>query len=239
MIYLSRKSTAFLALAVEQAKTKKNKTYSFGRNKKNELKLQFISEDSLQTKFSLILPDNVFPASFSISISYQQGFMIPYKYVDNDNLEGKELFSIGEIDLTKAVKPISLFHSVVLKFTDAIVNSLINYSENSDKYNNEFEYDSFSTIRYIFLLFMVQTNKFLSWGVEYATLQKESVTIKVNGYHFVGLVQIKLNRGADLFEITYSHEKTNMLMGGQKGIYFDQLIDVIDKRIEFIDTYQD
>lgn len=235
MIYLSRKSTAFLALALEQAKSKKDKIYSFGRNNQNNLKLKFISEDSLQTKFCIMLPND----SFSISITCQQGFMIPYKYIDNEHLSGKELFSIEEINLLKGVKPVSLFHSVMLSFVDAMVNSLINYTEKSDKYKNEFREDSFSTIKFIFLLFMTQTPKFLSWGVEYAFLQSESVTIKVNGYHFVGLVQIKSNRGTDLFDITYLQEKTLMLQGGRKGLYLNDLINVIDKQIEYISDYQD
>jgi hypothetical protein len=234
MNYLSRKATAFLSLAIEEAERKKNKTYSFGRNHYNNLKLQVISEDAQQTIFALTLPVN----RFTITISFQNGFMFPFKYVDNEHLFGKELYSINETSLTKGVKEPYLFHYVLLMFVESLVESFINYSENSAKYNKEFEDFSFLAIRQIFLLCILESQKFASWGVEYALLGDNSVTFKVNGNHFVGLVKITLNRGKDLYEIVYLKGAEKMPIGGRKGVFFDELIDVIDKKIEYIPDYQ-
>lgn len=233
MIYLSEKATAFLSMLLKVAKDEKDQTLSFGKSSSNLLKLQIISEERAQTKFCIKLADDI----FSITYSYQQGMMIPYKYVDREHLPENKLFSIEEIDLTKGMKQVKQFHFVILAFSESIVESLINYLQNPDKYKKEFEENSFRTIRFIFLLFITENSKYRSWGVSYVNLENEAITFKVHGHHFTGLVQIKYNRGTDLFEVNYIDAYLKAKMGGRTGIDVENLIELIDKQIEYVPEY--
>lgn len=237
MIYLNNpKSIAFIKMYIETAKNEKNKSFSFGKKNKKLFNLQIISEDKFQTIFKLCLPNNV----FSITLSLQQdSLIIPFALSDAEHLQDKVFTTIEEKDLTKGQKSVLYNHFPILSLTSGIINSLMNYAHEPEKYDNEFENDSFRTIRYIFLLFILQYSKFMSWGVEDVTFQHESVKFKVNGHHFGGYVQIKYNRCLDLFDINYFDKVTQILLGARTGVCFSDLVDIIDKQVEYIDIYKD
>lgn len=232
MIYLNdSKSIAFIKMYIETAKKQSNKIFSFGKQEKKLFQLQLISVDNFQTIFKLRLPNNIFSITLSLQ---QQHLIIPFALSDIEYLQDKVLTTIDEKDLIKGEKPVLLSHYPILSFTNGIITSLMNYDSYPNNYNNEFEENSFRTIRYIFLLFILQYSKFLSWGVENVTFQYESVKFKVNGRHFDGYVQIKYNRGVKLFSINYFDKITQISLGARTGVNFDNLVDIIDKQVECI-----
>lgn len=234
MIYLNQKTTDYLSLLVETAKSEKKKVLKLGKGKKNPLLLEILSEDTTGIKFCIKLPDDI----FSISIFYRLGKMFPYKLVDEEHYPDMMLFSIDEADLSKQFRKARVFHFVFLAFTDALVNSLINYTQIFDKYFDEFEEYSFRTIRFINFLFIAEANIYCSWGVEYMRFEKESVLFKADGHHFKQIVQIQYNRGNDLFNVNFLRID-GILLGGRNSIYNDELIKYIDVKVEHIAEYED
>lgn len=82
----------------------------------------------------------------------------------------------------------------------------------------------------------------MSWGVEMITLIQEggedrAMAFNVNGNHFKGTIILSVN-GADLYEIRF-------MQGGEiindmtlEDVYVDEVIDLIDERIEKIPSYK-
>lgn len=71
------------------------------------------------------------------------------------------------------------------------------------------------------------------WGVEeWLKFDKFTMRLKVNGHHLTGYVYIMVN-SADLFNIYYT-DFNNMIKFYDEDVFIDQLITVIDKRIEYI-----
>lgn len=68
---------------------------------------------------------------------------------------------------------------------------------------------------------------------------KNGVTFKVNGFLLKGRVEIYLNEGKDLFEVSF-YDKDENLIKQIDEVYFDQLVDVIDKNVEYTGSdYED
>ena len=78
--------------------------------------------------------------------------------------------------------------------------------------------------------------RFFSWGAcNFSNINDKGLLFKSNGHHHKGYVFITLN-GLDLYDVhilngRFDHKETI------SDIYFDDLFDVIDKRIEFIPEY--
>ena len=81
-------------------------------------------------------------------------------------------------------------------------------------------------------------NVVMSWGVcKFKALQgDEGVMFHVQGFKFNGWVKCVYDLGADLFNIFYIDNKgeTQKI---QKGIYFDELVDTIDREVEKVENY--
>ena len=79
--------------------------------------------------------------------------------------------------------------------------------------------------------------KVMSWGCHAWTVYKKLVLrFKVEGNHHKGHVYISLNF-MDTFDIHLTSTHGN-IKKKIEGIYIDQLIDVLDKEIEYIPEYQ-
>jgi hypothetical protein len=78
----------------------------------------------------------------------------------------------------------------------------------------------------------------MSWGVcKFRALQgDEGVMFHVQGFKFNGWVKCVYDLVADLFNIFYINNKgeTQKI---QKGIYFDELVDTIDREVEKVENY--
>ena len=81
--------------------------------------------------------------------------------------------------------------------------------------------------------------KFICWGVERFIADKTPITkfiqFDVRGLKFKGTVYLFLN-GADLYDVYYV--KDGKIEDKRTDVYFDELTDVIDERIEYIESYE-
>ena len=86
-----------------------------------------------------------------------------------------------------------------------------------------------------------QINKFWSWGPNKFTIDSKSncrmFRMKVQGHHHKGLVYIFVN-GLDLFDVYFTTASSNKIKAIKEGLYFDMLVDAIDKYVEYIPQYE-
>ena len=91
---------------------------------------------------------------------------------------------------------------------------------------------------YIMRILSCKPNVVMSWGVcKFRAMQgDEGVMFHVQGFKFNGWVKCVYDLGADLFNIFYIDNKgeTQKI---QKGIYFDELVDTIDREVEKVENY--
>ena len=82
----------------------------------------------------------------------------------------------------------------------------------------------------------------LSWGIEtvFSHPQGEQLCkgmgFHVNGHHHKGWVVITLNF-MDTYDVHYVSESGDEIVETQTDLYFDQIGEVIDRRIEWIEDY--
>jgi hypothetical protein len=78
--------------------------------------------------------------------------------------------------------------------------------------------------------------KFFSWGGQaWMNLYNKFLRFKVNGHHHKGHVYISVN-GSDLYNI-YLTSTRGTVKEVIEDIYFEDLVDVIDNKIERVDEY--
>lgn len=91
---------------------------------------------------------------------------------------------------------------------------------------------------YIMRILSCKPNVVMSWGVcKFRALQgDEGVMFHVQGFKFNGWVKCVYDLGTDLFNIFYidNNGETQKI---QKGIYFDELVDTIDREVEKVANY--
>ena len=77
-------------------------------------------------------------------------------------------------------------------------------------------------------------NILMSWGLDPDTIGVVETGLKfhVQGFKHTGTVEIKLNEGADLYEI-YLYEESGEMKESHTDIYVDQLVDTIDRAVEY------
>ena len=77
---------------------------------------------------------------------------------------------------------------------------------------------------------------YFSWGTHaLRNLYNKGLRMMVNGHHHKGHVYIVLN-GMDLFDVYYTTSK-GTIVDTDTDLYFDMLVNAIDKRVERIDKY--
>ena len=93
-----------------------------------------------------------------------------------------------------------------------------------------------------YILSIFRTNPFvvMSWGINPATITIVDVGVKfhVQGFIHTGYVQVVLNEGEDLFEVTLISEEGETLKTIEH-IFVDNLICVIDEAVEKCENYQE
>ena len=93
-----------------------------------------------------------------------------------------------------------------------------------------------------YILSIFRTNPFvvMSWGINPATITivKVGVRFHVQGFIHTGYVQVVLNEGEDLFEVTLISEEGEIL-NKIEHIFVDNLICVIDSAVEKCENYQE
>ena len=93
-----------------------------------------------------------------------------------------------------------------------------------------------------YILSIFRTNPFvvMSWGINPASITIVEVGVKfhVQGFIHTGFVQVVLNEGEDLFEVTLISEEGETLKTIEH-IFVDNLICVIDEVVEKCENYQE
>ena len=93
-----------------------------------------------------------------------------------------------------------------------------------------------------YILSIFRSNPFvvMSWGINPATITIVDVGVKfhVQGFIHTGYVQVVLNEGEDLFEVTLISEEGETLKTIEH-IFVDNLICVIDDAVEKCENYQE
>ena len=92
---------------------------------------------------------------------------------------------------------------------------------------------------YIWSILKTQMTVIMSWGIDpgQAKVIDCGMEIHVQGFIHTGFVQITLNEGTDLFEITLLSENRETVKFID-GIYLDCLVDTIDRAVEKCDNYE-
>lgn len=80
-------------------------------------------------------------------------------------------------------------------------------------------------------------SKFWSWGPHnFVNIKNRGLRFNVQGHHHTGHVYLFVN-GADLFDayLTSTHGTIKEKIG---DVYLEDLFDILDKKIEYIDIYE-
>ena len=93
---------------------------------------------------------------------------------------------------------------------------------------------------YIFSIFRTNPFVVMSWGINPTSITIVDVGVKfhVQGFIHTGYVQVVLNEGEDLFEVTLISEEGETLKTIEH-IFVDNLICVIDDAVEKCENYQE
>ena len=92
-----------------------------------------------------------------------------------------------------------------------------------------------------YILSIFRTNPFvvMSWGINPASIEVVDLGVKfhVQGFKHKGFVQVVLNEGEDLFEVTLISEEGETL-NKIEHIFVDNLISIIDEAVEKTEDYE-
>ncbi len=93
---------------------------------------------------------------------------------------------------------------------------------------------------YIFSIFRTNPFVVMSWGINPASITIVDVGVKfhVQGFIHTGFVQVVLNEGEDLFEVTLISEEGETLKTIEH-IFVDNLISILDSEIEKCENYHE
>ena len=94
----------------------------------------------------------------------------------------------------------------------------------------------------LYILGILRTNPFvvMSWGLNPASIEVVDLGVKfhVQGFKHKGFVQVVLNEGEDLFEVTLISEKGE-IVNTIEHIFVDNLISIIDDAVEKCENYEE
>ncbi len=91
---------------------------------------------------------------------------------------------------------------------------------------------------YILSILATNLNVVFSWGFDNPLALESGLRFAVNGFKHKGNVAVRYNEGMDLFDVEILTIE-NELIETIDGVYFDQLIEVIDNRVEMVENYEE
>lgn len=93
--------------------------------------------------------------------------------------------------------------------------------------------------QYILAILKSRLDIVASWGLDPETLKpiKAGIEFHVQGFKHTGNVQVKLNEGADLFEVSLISD-SGETVDTHESIFLDELISTIDDAVEKVDDYE-
>ncbi|MEI8204945.1 MAG: hypothetical protein WCH34_18130 [Bacteroidota bacterium] len=89
---------------------------------------------------------------------------------------------------------------------------------------------------YIYSILSSQPTILMSWGFQRPAIIHLGLTFHVNGFKHKGKVSIKYKEGQDLFNV-YLMDENGKIVDTIHMVYFDQLVELIDERVEKTDDY--
>ena len=92
--------------------------------------------------------------------------------------------------------------------------------------------------KYIYSILISQPTILMSWGFESPVVIRLGLRFKVNGFLHSGVVEVRYDEGADLFDI-YLLDNANQEKETIEEIYFDELVEVIDNHVERVVNYNE
>ncbi|NDV78758.1 hypothetical protein [Dysgonomonas sp. 511] len=90
---------------------------------------------------------------------------------------------------------------------------------------------------YILSILKTNLNIVWSWGFNSPKSIQNGLSFKVQGFLHKGWVLVEYNEGSDLFDIKLLSVQLKEVKS-IKGIYVDELIDVIDDAVECCENYE-
>ena len=90
---------------------------------------------------------------------------------------------------------------------------------------------------YIYSILRSQLMVMYSWGFNSPTPLTNGLQFKVEGFIHKGYVSVIYNEGKDLFDISLFNCQM-VIIKKIEGIYFDQLVEVIDNEVEKVNDYE-
>ena len=116
-------------------------------------------------------------------------------------------------------------------------NSLLTLTEGENDMDEDYSKEMAGYILSIF-----RTNPFvvMSWGINPASIEVVDLGVKFHaqGFKHKGFVQVVLNEGEDLFEVTIMSEEGETL-NTIEHIFVDNLIPIIDDAVEKCENYEE
>lgn len=85
---------------------------------------------------------------------------------------------------------------------------------------------------YIWNILRSQIQILWSWGFSDVRTIKNGIRFHVQGFKLNGTVEIRLNEGSDLFDVSFLEDSGN-LKKAVNGIYIDSLVSTIDNEVEY------
>ena len=91
--------------------------------------------------------------------------------------------------------------------------------------------------KYIISIFRSQANIVMSWGFHNAVALRNGLGFRVQGFLFTGIVKVLYVEGSDTFSVRLE-ERDGSLYKERQEVYFDELVDVIDRLVERCPDYE-
>jgi len=92
--------------------------------------------------------------------------------------------------------------------------------------------------KYIYSILLLNPTILMSWGFTSPIAIKMGLKFSVSGFLLKGTVQIIYNGGSDLFDLTFNNVD-GTVRNSLEGIFFDELVNVIDEQVERVENYID
>lgn len=86
--------------------------------------------------------------------------------------------------------------------------------------------------KYILQIMRMQIFVVMSWGFHNPIVIDNGLRFSVNGFKYIGEVEVVYNDGKDLFEVRICG--TGEIV---EDVYLDNLVEVIDNRVEKVENY--
>ena len=100
------------------------------------------------------------------------------------------------------------------------------------------DYD-YGIANYILQILKLQIEKVWSWGTHDCETIKNGLQFKVQGFLMTGTVKVIYDEGMDLFNIELQPFDDTKPGKTIEGLFFDQLVSVIDENVEYCENYEE